>query len=225
VTAALAIACATTGGESASAEARPFAKVRSLALVRWKDSRAPAGQKDPLDALKESVVARGYSVRVLEVGSKTPAELRGLERLYGTLEARIAGAQPHDRFARHLDSLGADAGAVVAGLGVDAVATYHHFLQLPRALVADPLQPVEPPGAVGAPLSGFPGPQPLPQRPLGAVALVDRAGTGTWYEWGAPSSIADPVAPQNAAEAIEALVRVLAGEPPPDPDEDEGGLR
>jgi hypothetical protein len=42
---------------------------------------------------------------------------------------------------------------------------------------------------------------------------VDRSGNAIWSEWGAPLSEADPDAPINAAEAIEVLLRALAGTP------------
>lgn len=195
--------CATTGEPVASPGPPAFQGVRSLVLARWTDD--PAGRpKDPLDALQETLVARGYAVRAVDLGRRTPPELRDLERLHERMATRIYGGAPRDRFARRVEPLGREAGEVVAKLGVDAVALYHRFegRPLPGAL-PDPLAP---PGAL------FPGSPPVERRPLGALSLVDRAGNALWYDWGAGSMEIDPEVPANPAEAIDALVAALAGD-------------
>jgi hypothetical protein len=93
----------------------------------------------------------------------------------------------------------------VAELGVDAVATYHRLEG--RAAF---------PAAREPPLPGtfFPSSPPVAGRsPIGALALVDRAGHVATFPWGESTSLEDPGVPMNAAEAIDLLVRTLAGEP------------
>lgn len=202
--AALAAGCAAPREPAAPSGPPPFEGVKRLVLARWTDD--PSGRpKDPLDALKESLEARGFVVRMVDLGRRTPAELRELERLHGQLASRIYGAVPRDRLDRRRgEALGRDAGAVVAALGVDAVALYHRFDgRPPPGALHDPFAP---PGGI------FPPAPPVDRRPLGALSLVDRAGNAIWFDWGSPGLDVDPDAPVNPAEAIDALVAVLTGD-------------
>ena len=118
-------ACATTG-EPIAPPPPSFREVRTLVLVRTTDGRA-GRPKDPLDGLDESLRARGYTTRVVELGSRPPPDQAALERLFVQLESR-AGAPRTDRFgARSYGDAGRAAGETVAALGVDAVASYHRL--------------------------------------------------------------------------------------------------
>jgi hypothetical protein len=193
-----ATACAT-GREAAAPEPSPFRNVRTLVLVRAVDDRGHRG-RDPLDGLAETLRARGYEARVIDLGPGRAADLAELEQLFARLELR-ASASRAERIARPFTSAGGEAGVAVAALGVDAVASYHRLDRPPRGDLA-------PPGP-GRVLS--PGPAP-PVRPAGALALVDRAGTVATFAWGDAAPHDDPALPVNAAEAIDLLVRALAGD-------------
>jgi hypothetical protein len=197
---ALAAAACAAVGEGAP-RAPVLNDVRTIASVRVLDARSATRAKDPLDALGESLEARGYEVRAVEVGRRPRDELRGIERLHARLGARIAAA-PRAGARGRAAALGAEAGRAVAALGVDAVALHHRFDERTLFAPADPR-------AQGTLLP----PAPVAGRPRGAVSLVDRSGNAIWSEWGAPLSEADPDAPINAAEAIEVLLRALAGTP------------
>ena len=202
-----AVACASAGAPTAPQPPASFRAIRTLVLARASGDRA-GRPKDPLDGLDESLRARGYTTRVVELGGKQP-ELAGLERLFGQLQAR-ASATRAERFGTlPYSEAGRGAGAIVADLGVDAVATYHRLegrRLAPRSS-----------GEPALPGSLFPGPPVAAERgPLGALALVDRAGQVAVFAWGESSALEDPSVPLNAAEAIDLLVRALAGDPPPD---------
>ena len=102
-------ACATVGdAPSGPAGPPPFRGVRSLVLARWTDY--PTNRpKDPLDALKDTLDARGFATRAVDVGYRTPAELRSLERLHSQLGSRIYGSAQGGRPARRVEPLGRDA--------------------------------------------------------------------------------------------------------------------
>lgn len=195
---ATAAACATAG-ESVAPAPPSFRQVRSLVLVRAVEDRGPRA-KDPLDGLDESLRARGFTTRIVELGFRPPPELAPLERLFAQLEARAAAGR-QERLAAPVATQ-RDAGEVVARLGVDAIATYH---RLDRRL--PPLPPPVAPGSI------FPPPRPPERGPTGALALVDSAGTVATFAWGDGGSFDDPSVPVNAAEAIDHLVRALTGEP------------
>jgi hypothetical protein len=194
------IACAGAG-ESVAPPPSPFRGVQSLVLVRAADDRA-SRPKDPLDGLQESLAARGFTTRVVDLGGKRPPELAPLERLFDQLEARAAAGRL-ERSATPVSSLGRDVAATVAGLGVDAVASYHR-LDRHRS-------PSMPPSM--APGTTFPAPATAsPQRPTGALVLVDRQGRVAAFAWGDAGALEDPSVPLNAAEAIDQLVHALTGE-------------
>lgn len=197
-------ACATTGDGFVTQPPPSFREVRSLVLVRMAEDRA-GRTKDPLDGLDETLRARGYRTRVVELEGSGKGEHAALDRLFMGLEVR-AGAAPGERFgARPYANMGRVAGETVAALGVDAVASYHRL---------DGRRPL---GAEGPVLPGAiaPGPPAAPARgPVGAIALVDRTGHVATFPWGATSAIADPDVPVNAAEAIDLVLGVLSGEEP-----------
>ena len=63
-----------------------------------------------------------------------------------------------------------------------------------------------------------PGPPADPRRgPMGALAVVDRAGHVATFAWGETTMVDNPDVPVNPAEAIDLVVRVLSGEPPAEP--------
>jgi hypothetical protein len=202
---ALAAACAT-GDAARAPPPSPFLEVRSLALVRAVDERSHR-PKDALDGLEESLRARGYEVRLVELGRERPPELAPVERLFGQLEARAAAGR-QERLATPVSSIGPDAATAVMQLRVDAIATYH---RLDRGY-AGAL-----PAAPGAPGTIFPQAPPAGgERPVGALVLVDQLGRVAVFGWGDSGSFDDPSVPLNAAEAIDHLLRALTGEPPPD---------
>jgi hypothetical protein len=197
-------ACATAGDAVLTPPPPSFREIRSLVLVRTADDRA-GRQKDPLDGLDESLRARGYVTRIVELGGGKKGEHAALERLFVDLESR-AGATRGERFGtKPYSSLGRGAGDTVAALGVDAVASYHR-LDGRRSLVVEDA-PVLPgtllPGQPMTPVRG----------PMGAIALVDRAGHVATFAWGETSPLDDPEVPVNAAEAIDLVIRALTGEP------------
>lgn len=203
-----AVACATVGEPPPGPPA--FEEVRTVALVRWRDDPSVPRAKDPLDALEESLAARDVATRAVEIGPRTEDASRALERLHSRLAARILEGPPRGRRGRGAEPLGADAADAVAALGVDAVALHHRadafgLGALPRApapVLGDPFPP----------LASHPSTAYARRRPLGALSLVDRSGNAIWFEWGAPDSELDPSAPVNAVEAVDAVLRVLAGE-------------
>jgi hypothetical protein len=196
----LAAACAAP--EEARAPAvPPFRDVRTLVLVRSVDERGHRA-KDALDGLDETLRGRGFTTRVVELGPGSPPEHAAVARLFHQLEQRAAASRG-ERTARPVTSAGPKAGSVVAGLGADALASYHR-LERRRA-------PGLPTAAAGAPLSSRA--QAVTDRPTGALVLVDRAGRVATFAWGDAGALDDPTVPLNAAEAIELLARALAGEP------------
>jgi hypothetical protein len=180
----------------------PFEGVKTLALVRWREPDAAARPRDPLDALKETLDARGYQTRLLEVGRRVPDALRPVQRLHERLGAYGGTAWPRAGSDR-AERLGPEAGEAARALGVDAVVLYHR--------VEDwGLPPLSEPRAF--PRQGFPDQAAL-RRPLGALSLVDAKGAAISFAWGAPGEALDPdpAAPLNAAEAIDAVLGVLSG--------------
>jgi hypothetical protein len=206
---AAALACATLGEHAPPSSPPPsFRTVRSLVLVRSVDDRA-GRPKDPLDGLDESLRARGYTTRVVELGPRRKPELAKLEELFGALELR-AGTPRGERFgAAPAGEVGRSAGEVVTGLGVDALATYHRY-DAWRTL---------PPSAAMPAFTGTPSSaQAMPHRPpQGAFTIVDRDGHVAVFPWGEPGALVEPGAIEsgaiNAAEAIDQLVRTLTGDP------------
>ncbi len=198
--AAALLACASVEGPPPGPP--PFRGAKKLVLVRLvEDPRAPRA-RDALDALKESLDARGYEARVVDiVPGKDPA-LRDLERL----EDRVAGRfwNRDGRSAGVADRMGADAGAVVAGLGVDAVAGYHRL--------ADRLPPLPPPSDPFAPRYPYATRSAPLRRPTGALSLVAADGSAAWFPWGGGQGLEpEPGALLNPAEAIDAVLAALAG--------------
>lgn len=200
------IACATAGEPAMAPPPPSFAQVRTILLVRTADSRA-GRPKDPLDGLDESLRARGYVTRVVELGARPGGEEAALARLFAQLESRAAAPRGDRLGGDPFGDAGQGAGEAVAALGVDAVASYHR-LDGRHAYPAAPREPASPglfPGS--APLT------PVLRGPMGALALVDRAGHVATFAWGEQTALEDPAVPVNAAEAIDLLVSTLAGEP------------
>jgi hypothetical protein len=199
-----ALAACATMGEPAEAPPPPsFREVRSLVLVRMAEDRAGRA-KDPLDGLAESLRARGFTVRVVDLVASRRAEQKALERLFVDLETR-AGATRGERFGtRPYSTMGREAADTVAALGVDAVVSYHS-LGWRRSMPFND-EPTLPGTFV-------PGPPVTPERgPVGALALVDRAGHLATFAWGETTMLDDPDVPLNAAEAIDLVVRTLTSE-------------
>lgn len=199
---ALSLSCAAVG-ESAPAGPPPFQGVRSLALVRVKADPATARPRDPLDALAESLAAKGYETRLVEVGPRVPGSDRDLERLHAHVEGWIAAAPLGPAGHRRAEPAGPGSAEVVRRLGVDAVAMYHRLEDRPFAAFTEPL--------LGG--GSFPARREAVARPSGALSLVNREGRATFFEWGGESAEIDPSAAVNAAEAIDMLLRALTGEP------------
>jgi hypothetical protein len=197
----LAAAACATGADAVAPAPSPFRGVRSLLLVRSVEDRGRRA-KDPLDGLDESLRARGFTTRVVELGSRPPPELGPVERLFGQLATRAASGRA-ERTARPVTSA-RDAGALVDGLGVDAVASYH---RVDRHRASELAAPAPPSGSM------FSAPPPPAQRATGAFVLADRAGHVQTFAWGDAGPIDDPSVPLNPAEAIELLVRAVTGDP------------
>ena len=194
-------ACATTGDPQLPSPPASFREVRTLLLVRSAEGRAP-GAKDPLDALDESLRARGYTTRVVELRPGRPAQA-GLRRLFDDLEARAATPRSERFGTSPYGGAGASARAVVADQGVDAIATFHRI---------EPLRPLS--DGAGPPLSGelLPRAPGIAHGPTGALSVVDRQGHVATFAWGETTALDDPSVPVNAAEAVDLVLRSLAGE-------------
>ncbi len=200
VLAAALAGCAPLAAEGPPAGPSPFLGVKKLVLVRHLDDpRAPRG-RDPLDALKESLDARGYEARIVEIAARDDGPLRDVDRLEDRIAARMWN---RDRTRARPERLDADAGAVVARLGADAVVGYHRLQgQLP------PLPPPPSP-SWGSP---YPGQRALPgRRPAGALSLLDASGSLAWFPWGGREAELEHAALINPAEAIDALLAALRG--------------
>jgi hypothetical protein len=197
-------ACASVGEPASPPGPPPFEGVRRVALVRWVEDPSAARAKDALDALRESLDARGYETRVVEVGPRN-GDRRDLESLFMRIDGRIAAGAARGRSGRGVDRVGDETAAVFAALDVDALAMVHRFERHPLATPFDSPFTPRPPGSV------FDAPPPGESyRPVGALSLVSRAGHVVWLDWGTPAS-ADPRAPANAAEAVDGILSVLAG--------------
>jgi hypothetical protein len=146
----------------------------------------------------------------VEIGPGSEGGLRPLERLHARLAERIVQGTPRGRHGRGAERLGEEAAATVAALGVDAVALHHRAESFRLGALSSPLPPVI--GDPFPPSASYPPATRSFRRPVGAVSLVDRHGNAVWFDWGAPESDLDPSAPVNAAEAVDALLGVLAGE-------------
>jgi hypothetical protein len=199
------LACATVGELPAPAPPPSFRAVRSLVLVRRAEDRG-SRPKDALDGLDETLRARGYTTRVVEVGGQGKPELARLHQLFESLEFR-AGSPRGERFGvSPAGNAGASAGEVVAELGVDAVASYHR-LEGRRFLSPSAAAPVFP-GTYSTPTQA-----PTPWYAQGAFVIVDRSGRLAMFPWGESSGHGDSEGAINAAEAIDQVVRSLTGEP------------
>ncbi len=209
---AAAAACATLGEPQAPPGPPAFQGVRTVALVRWVDDPGRARPKDPLDALQESLAARGFATRVVELGPRR-RDPGDVYRLFERVEGRVSSGAPSGRPGRRIERVGADAArAALAAVSTDAMAAYHRLVGVPMLAPlpppTDPLDPLAPlPGGLYPSRSLEP-----PYRPLGAISLVDRDGNLVWFDWGTPPSI-DLGAPANAAEAVDAALRALSGQP------------
>lgn len=193
-------ACAPLAGEGPAPGPSPFRAVKKLVLVRRVDDPRAQRARDPLDALRETLAARGYEASIVEVGSREDAALREVDRLEERIAARMWN---RERVLARPEALGADAGAVVAKLGADACVGYHRLL--------DRLPPLLPPPAPGW---GPPYPSEraaVARRPVGALSLVAADGSAAWFPWGGQGSERDPRALINPAEAIDALLAALSG--------------
>lgn len=190
-------------GDDADAEAGAFRGLERLVVVRQLEGGREARPKDPLDAVAESLAADGRSARVVELPARrAEGEAAELARLRRQVEAAVLGTP---RGGRPVVRLGAEAGRRVMAAGADAAVL---LVRLDRPTFPPPL----------APAGRLAEREPFGVRVGGAaLALVDRAGRATWFAWGGPEPL--PGEPFNAAEAVDALVRLLRGEPAPDGDE------
>jgi len=201
VAASLALA-ACASGERPPPGPSPFRTARRIVLVRRVQDPKAQRPRDPIDALKESLDARGYETRVVEVVPGQGGELRDLERL----EESIASRLYREPGAGRVEPFGADAGAVVARLGADAVAGCHRF-DPSLGVMAPPPPPTwtTPSERKRWYAAAVP--------PAGALSLAAADGRVAWFPWGGGAADLDAHAPANAAEAIDAVVAALAGTP------------
>jgi hypothetical protein len=198
------LACATAGERAPQAPPPSFRAVRSLVLVRRADDRG-SRPKDALDGLDESLRARGYTTRVVEVGGQGKSELARLHDLFDRLELRAGSPRGGSFGAGPTGDAGASAGEVVAELGVDAVASYHR-LEGRRFAPPPPPAPVFP-GTYSTQTQA-----PTPWSAQGAFVIVDRSGRLAVFPWGESGQPGEPESAINAAEAIDQVVRGLTGE-------------
>ncbi|HYG69298.1 MAG TPA: hypothetical protein VD838_16620 [Anaeromyxobacteraceae bacterium] len=207
--AAVALACASARG-GAPAATPPFEGVGSVVLVREVEAREKR-PRDVLDALDESLRARGLRTRTVEVGPALRDDLKDVARVVRDVEWTIRQAPRYDPERRPAQTLGRDPGALLERLDADAFAVYlrlrDRFDRSPRPMPPD----VRLPGA---------DPEAYPSWPIAVLALVDRDGTLLWFDWGGPDELDVPDSRVvNAAEAVDEAVRVLVGEPPAEEEE------
>jgi hypothetical protein len=195
--AAVALGCAGATSDAPTAAAA-FRGVRSVALVRRVD-RGEKRPKDPLDAVSESLAAKGIAVRVIELGGRD--DPKDVARLFDSAESRASSVGPDSA----VGALGGDAARTVRGLGVDAVVSYHRLDS--RASRALGNYPATPGGGIAGAYS-----RPTERyRPLGALAVVGTDGQAAVFEWGArDAQLGQGV--ETPAEAVDAVVRALLGE-------------
>jgi hypothetical protein len=182
----------------------PFRGIQRLLLVREVDRPTPHPRpKDPIDALEESLAAHGRTTRTVEVGPRLREDLRGVGRLFGRIEELIAGGPPPGWRGRTVEHVDGDLRALLGRLGADAAVLYYRA----RPRVAPP--PLSRPGPTEREEAVPPA--------VAALAVVDREGALVWFDWGGAETATerDPGAPANAAEAVEAVVRIVTGEEPP----------
>lgn len=202
--AAVALGCAGAPVAPEPEGPPPFQGLARLVLIRWADRDDAARPKDPLDAVAESLAAVGRAGRAVDLGRTARGE-RALATLYREVEARLGGGLPRDRDPDGrppVERLGRRAREAVAAEGADGAVLY---LRLAGRLPV--LPPV--PGTFGRD-PALDGPAP----PAAALALVDRDGNLVWFGWGGGEP--SPGAPVTAAEAVDALLRVIDGTPLPD---------
>ena len=195
--AALAVALGCAGATSdAPSAGTAFGGIRSVALVR-RAGRGEKRPKDPLDAVSESLAAKGVAVRVIELGGRD--DPKDVARLFDAAESRASSVDPNAA----VGGLGDVTARTVRGLGVDAVVSYHRLAPYARALDDHPL-----PGGGSAGAYGLPPPS---YRPLGALVVVGSDGQAAVFDWGARDAQLGPGA-ETPAEAVDAAVRALLGE-------------
>jgi hypothetical protein len=208
VTSAVAALSVAAGACAGTREPPPapvsFPAVKTAALVRGGEGR-PERPKDALDALETSLAARGIAARAVERGRGGD---RALERLEDLVASRVwSGARAGGR--RAPEPLGGAAAAPVRALGVDAVVL---LLRFDRGLPPRDRPPTGLPPFGAPPPAGFEERPLSPYRPTAALALVSGDGALVWFDWGPRDAAYDPEGPVNAAEAVEAAARFLAGE-------------
>jgi hypothetical protein len=198
--AAALVGCATVpAGPPAPPPEEAFRGVKGVALVHrvpWSGVASPGpGEgrtRDPLDALQVALEQRGVATVTVELPDHPAADLAAVDALARRAEELALGASP---------GVGADAtvgnlaAPVLARLGVDALAVYVR----------------------GGPW-GAPPPSPFWERsllvpplpPASAIALVARDGTVLAFAWGGGSDPYGEAGPVNAAEAVDAVLALLA---------------
>ena len=205
--AALTVAVALGCAGAAPGAAPAFSGVRSVALVR-RPEHAERRAKDPLDAVAESLAAKGITVRLIELGGHD--EPKDVARLFDEAESRASSGGGGGSTARGAAlTLGEDAGRTVRRLGVDAVVTYHHLEFRVGRTLGDPS--LSPPGA-GMGGGTYSPRSTAPSRPLGALEVVGTDGQGILFDWGDRDEVRAGGA-ETPAEAVDAVVRALLGEP------------
>jgi hypothetical protein len=196
--AALAVVLGCAGATSdAPSAATAFGGARSVALVRHAD-RGEKRSKDPLDAVSESLAAKGVTVRVIELGRRD--DPKDIARLFDAAEERVSSVGPDAAVGR----LGGEAARTVRGLGVDAVVSYHRLESRASRALDDHSMP-------GGGSAGAFGSLPPTYRPLGALVVVGSDGQAAVFDWGAGDARPGPSA-ETPAEAVDAVVRALLGE-------------
>lgn len=179
----------------------PFRSLRRIVLVRAVDRPEAQRPKDPLDAVRESLEADGRTTRTVELGPRLRRELAGLARLYAEVEGRIEDGGMSQARGRPAERLGRSVAGLLDELQADGTVLFYRLG--PRPLL---------PPALGSPLSREPM-APRLARPAAALALVDRDGNLLWFDWGTQDlADQDPGAPATAAEAVDALLRVIRGD-------------
>jgi hypothetical protein len=180
----------------------PFRSLRRIVLVRAVDRSGAQRPKDPLDAVRESLEADGRTTRTVELGPGLRRDLAGVARLYTEVEGRIEDGGTSQARGRPAERLGRSVAGLLDELQADGTVLFYRLAR----------RPLLPPAIGSSPLSREPI-APRLARPAAALALVDRDGNLLWFDWGAQDlADRDPGAPATAAEAVDALLRVIRGD-------------
>ena len=194
--------CASAGG----GPARPrtdrvgpaFADVQKVAVFREKGAEKKAPGKDLMDGVADSLARRGWTV-VQE--PPTPEGAKALAALHDRLDPWKGPALDARRGV--VFGIAEGAGDLVRQAGLDAVAFTYRFVRV------QPMDSVQAQNPWAAPRTD------VRNQVTGAIVLVSARDEVARVDWGRLERADLSTAPENAAEAIDALMMALDAEKEP----------